>query len=264
MGRSTVAFLLLGCALRIPAQQASFPFAVAQSHEVSPRRHNIPLAGINPGFNQLKLKLTVSPVGKVLSAEASGAPQTMEFWPRIQDEIKQWQFTPFQLKGVAVTAEVEEYVNLVPPERLPATHVAPPPIRPDSDIAIALERSVCFGSCPAYTVTIRTSGVEFDGVSNVAALGKHSAAVDPHEVTQLAAKFVAADFYSMDAAYSAPVTDIPGYSVSISIDGNAKTVRDYAGEWVGMPQVITQLEKDVEDLAGTERWIKGPPKPTAH
>ena len=54
---------------------------------------------------------------------------------------------------------------------------------------------------------------------------------------------------------------MPGCSLSISIDGKTKIVNDYVGEWVGMPQVIRDLERDVDNLARTERWIKGPQSP---
>jgi ankyrin repeat protein len=53
------------------------------------------------------------------------------------------------------------------------------------------------------------------------------------------------------------VTDSPTYKLSIDVDGHAKEVTDYVGSWVGMPQVITELEDAVDTLAQTERWIAG-------
>jgi hypothetical protein len=49
-------------------------------------------------------------------------------------------------------------------------------------------------------------------------------------VRQLAKKFVAADFYSMDAAYRAEVTDMPTYDLAIEIDGHKKEVQGYVSE----------------------------------
>jgi hypothetical protein len=43
---------------------------------------------------------------------------------------------------------------------------------------------------------------------------------------------------------------------SISIDGRTKRVEDYAGAGEGMPAVISDLEKEVDKFARTERWIK--------
>ena len=61
----------------------------------------------------------------------------------------------------------------------------------------------------------------------------------------------------MRGEYQASVTDNPTYTLSISIDGHKKQVLDYVGSWVGMPEVISELEDDVDDLAHTERWIQG-------
>jgi ankyrin repeat protein len=63
--------------------------------------------------------------------------------------------------------------------------------------------------------------------------------------------------YSMDPAYRAGVTDMPTYTLSIAVDGRKKDVADYAGQWVGMPSVISELEEEVNALAETSRWIEG-------
>ena len=157
----------------------------------------------------------------------------------------------------AVTAEVEEYLDLVPPERLPKKHVLPPLLSPNSKVSISLQRSGCYGTCPSYTVTVGTSGIAFDGGFYVVARGKHTVGTDAKKVRDLAKYFVTADFYSMDDKYVAPVTDNPTYILSIDIDGHAKKVVDYVGEWEGMPAVISELESEVDAFAGTERWIHG-------
>lgn len=157
--------------------------------------------------------------------------------------------------GKAVSAEVEEYIDLVPPERLPANHIAAPIIRPDSKITITLERGGCYGTCPVYTVAVSPDGIVFEGKYYVAAHGKRTADVNADDVRSLAKKFVDADFYFMDDDYSAAVTDMPAYVLSITIDGHTKKVMDYVGSWVGMPAVITELENAVDSLANTSRWI---------
>ena len=144
---------------------------------------------------------------------------------------------------------------LLPPERLPEVHVEGPAIRSDSIVTIMLKRGGCFGLCPIYDVAVSTAGIEFDGHAFVTALGKHTASIDGNEVRKLAKKFVAADFYSMDAEYIACVTDVSVYILSIEIDGHKKEVKDRRGRWVGMPSVISQLEDDVDTLAQTSRWI---------
>lgn len=235
----------------------SFSYEVARAHEIKPHRRTIPVEGTRPGFNQLHITLTVSSAGDVTDAKAGGDAKSLELWPRIQGEVYQWKFTPFEKNGKAVTAEVEEYIDLVPPERLPKVHVLAPVVRPDSKVSITLERSGCFGSCPAYSVTVSTDGIVFRGNAFVVATGAHTDAVDADAVRKLARSFAAANFYSMETSYAASVTDCPAYKLSISIDGSSKEVTDYMGSWVGMPAAITALEEEVDTLARTQRWIVG-------
>jgi ankyrin repeat protein len=235
----------------------SYDYDVAREHEIKPHRRTIPLRGVQPGFNQIHLTLTVSPAGEVTDADANGDPKALKFWSQVQDEVHQWKFTPFEVDGKATKAEIEEYLDLVPPERLPKKHVSAPALRPNSMVAITLQRTGCFGSCPSYSVTVSTDGLIFEGGGFVVASGKHTATVDPDEVRTLAKRFVVADFYSMDSSYVASVTDNPTYILSIEIDDESKRVEDYVGAWEGMPAVITDLENQVDALARTERWIEG-------
>lgn len=234
-----------------------FDYMAAEQHEVGLHRHTIPLEGIRPGFHQLHLTLKVSPMGEVLKADVGGDAQDMKHWPELEEEVNAWKYKPFEVNGKAVTAEVEEYLDLVPPERLPKTHVAAPAITPNSKIVITLERGGCYGTCPAYSLTISTEGIVFDGRAFVVARGRHTDVVSPDEVRNLARKLVTADFYSMDSSYMASVTDNPTYVLSLTVDGHLKKVVDYVGAWEGMPQVITELENEVDQFARSERWIDG-------
>ena len=266
MTRPVLPFALMACLflpatfLAAPPEKAAHPhfdYEIAQTHELKPHRRTIPTEGAQGGFNQLHLTLTVSPTGDVVTAEAGDDKLSAEFWPKVRDEVYAWKFTPFESNGHAITAEVEEYVDLVPPERLPTTHVQPPLLRPNSAIAITLARSGCYGTCPAYSVTLSSSGIQFNGGGFVVARGKHTAPLDQDALRALAQKFLKSDFYSMADKYIASVTDNPFYHLSITIDGKSKQVEDYVGSWVGMPAIITELEEDIDNLAQTSRWIKG-------
>jgi ankyrin repeat protein len=201
--------------------------------------------------------LIVSPDGKVMQASADSGTGAMKFWSDVKNEVMQWTFAPFEVNGKPTTAKVEEYLDLVPPERMPTRHVPGPLVHPNSNVTITLERTGCFGSCPSYTVRVSTSGIEFNGRGFVVAVGKHAAKVDPAAVRELAKKFIADDFYSMEPVYRAGVTDNPTYVLSIDVDGRQWQVEDYVGSWVGMPEVISDLEDDVDAFAQTKRWIAG-------
>lgn len=236
----------------------TFDYDIARKHEIKPFHSTIPLQGVGSGENQIHLTLTVSPDGEVLDAAANGDPDAMKFWPQVKSQVRQWKFTPFEVDGAPVTAEVEEYAELVPPERLPKKHATPPALRPTSNVMITLARSGCFGPCPSYKVTISTSeGIVFDGDGFVVSSGRHVDSADPKKIRKLATEFLADDFYSMDPTYRASVTDCPTYTISVSIDGHKKAVEDYMGSWVGMPEVVTDLEDKVDAFARTRRWIEG-------
>jgi hypothetical protein len=237
---------------------ASIDFNQAYHHELTPHRHTIPVQDFHSGDDQIGLALIVSPAGVVVSADANGDANTRSYWPKVKEEVLGWKFAPFEVEGKPVTAKVEEYVDLVPPERLPTAHVTPPELRPDSKVSITLRRTVCYGRCPAYAVTVSTSGIVFDGDAFVTAKGKHTDSADPNAVRKLAARFIAADFYSMAPKYVASVTDNPTYILSIAVDGHKKEVVDYVGQREGMPAVIVDLEDAVDQLAQTQRWIKPP------
>jgi ankyrin repeat protein len=247
-----------------PPAKPSFEYEVVRAHELKPHRRTIPIKGVEPGFSQIHLKIMVSSTGDILDVHPSVevdppsyADRALKFWSQVEGEVRQWKFTPFEQNGNPVTAEIEEYIDLVPPERLPKKHVIPPVIRPDSKISISLRRSGCLGSCPSYTVTVGTEGIAFEGDYYVVATGKHRAGADTEEVRQLAAHFVSADFYSMEPKYVASVTDCPTYVLAIDIDGRKQSVEDYVGEWEGMPAVISDLESEVDSFAKTDRWVAG-------
>jgi hypothetical protein len=131
-------------------------------------------------------------------------------------------------------------------------------VRDWSSLEITLERGVCFGTCPDYTVTIHGDGrVVFEGRRFVAKMGRHEGRIDPSDVRSLLAKFRRADFFTLRAEYHAQVTDLPTYRVTLAYDGRRKTVSDYGGAMSGMPAVVTELENAIDETANTQQWVKG-------
>jgi hypothetical protein len=142
----------------------------------------------------------------------------------------------------------------VPP---PTLHTPVPEGSLDS-VRITLERTGCFGSCPSYAVEISGNGaMTYHGGAYVLVDGDHRAALAPEDVRCLVDAFRAADFWSLSHEYRAPITDHPTYSLTLSIGGKSKTVVDYVGKAVGMPEAVTGLEHAVDQLSGDERWIIG-------
>ena len=229
---------------------------------IKPHHRILPVeGGIGRGDVRLHLTLIISPTGDVTSAQATGSNSTMALWPQLQGEVYRWKFIPFEKDGKPTSVEVEEDIYVGPPERLPATHVTSPLIRPDSKIAITLERTTSlYGAEAVYSVTITNTGIVYESHAWTVADGKHTDKTDPDAVRKLAKRFVDADFYSMSPRYAASTKQTnwyPNDSLSIDIDRHSMKVEDYAGQFVGMPAVITDLEEAVDDFARTSRWTEG-------
>ena len=175
-----------------------------------------------------------------------------------ESAVRALRYRPFQRDGRMVKAEIKEVVRVLPPERLPTRHAPFPVVRDLKSVRITLERTGCHGMCPRYAVEIHGDGtVDYDGGTFVAIRGHHRGSMLPEAVIELVNKFRQSDYYSLRDRYVYRVSDQPTYETSIEIDGKLKRVEDYAGEEVGMPMAVSELESSIDDLADTARWTKG-------
>jgi hypothetical protein len=123
-------------------------------------------------------------------------------------------------------------------------------------VEITLSRTICFGFCPDYRVTITSEGnVTYVGRSFVNVRGEQRATVPRAEAARLIARFDEIGFDQLRDAYRANVTDLPTTTVSITRNGRTKTVVDYGGLSAGMPRVVRELQEEIDRVAGTDRWV---------
>jgi Domain of unknown function (DUF6438)/Ankyrin repeats (3 copies) len=142
---------------------------------------------------------------------------------------------------------------------LSASQAAPQTV-PD-DFVIRLDRSVCFGECPAYSVTIDAKGnVSYEGKKFVRVVGRQTDRIPVNQVAALAEAVNRIRFFELNDSYrtirnadgtETSITDLPTTAVSVSRDGRSKQVIDY----LGAPESLKQLEKQIDETAGTKRWI---------
>jgi hypothetical protein len=138
----------------------------------------------------------------------------------------------------------------------PDQKVAFPAIKDFSTLRIGLTRTACYGWCPVYRLEIAGDGtVTWFGERFVEAKGARSVKISVEKVRALYDAFAKADFFWTFDDYRAPITDLPTQIISISFDGHAKTLEDYAGGRVGMPKAIDDLEAAVDEAAGAKAWI---------
>ena len=263
-------FLILGAA-SLRAQTPGQPPAADQpiielhdearvwEHRLGPMTavHVSPIEAATLRFETyLTFEIVVTAQGRVESAEPIGDEK------RHLDEARAIEmartFKPWTRDGKNIRVRATDYVFLLPPERwalVPRSFPEPWNLK---GVKIQLSRTVCYGRCPAYSVTIRGDGsVHFSGQRYVLILGEHDAHIAPAAVKELVRQFENARFFAAGDKYVAEVTDNPTYTLKLAVAGKTKIVTDYVGEQVGMPLVITDLENAVDDAAGTERWIKG-------
>ncbi len=131
---------------------------------------------------------------------------------------------------------------------------APPIIIPDdlSGVVITLERTPCFGSCPAYRVTVHGDGqVTYEGEMFVEVMGVETYQIPEEDVRELVAAFVSLNYFSLDDEYVSRSTDLPSTTTSITIGGMTKTVYHYGDG----PGTLIQVENKIDELAQTKDLI---------
>jgi acetamidase/formamidase len=130
---------------------------------------------------------------------------------------------------------------------------------------ITLERGACFGPCPIYQVTIASDGtVTFAGRNYVKTKGTATAQIKSEDFSKLVSEFEKLNYFSLRDQYvntsdgcNGFMTDMPSAKTSISLNGRNKSVSHYYG--CRGPEIIpalTALERKIDEIAGTEKWIK--------
>ncbi len=129
-----------------------------------------------------------------------------------------------------------------------------PPVT--SNVEITLTRTMCYGFCPDYTVTVTGEGqVRYEGRQFVDAVGVRTATVPREDVARLLERFDAIGFERLNESYRGQMTDLPTYTVTLVRNGQRKTVQDYGGVSVGMPREVRELQQEIDRVAQTAQWV---------
>src|SRR5262245_27956724 len=132
------------------------------------------------------------------------------------------------------------------------------------DSVTVLERGVCFGTCPAYKLTITAnSSVEFEGRHFVKKKGLVRATISWEQLKRLVAEFEKAKFFTLKDRYvdegdgcAEVLTDSPTVKTSIKIAGKTKSVEHYHG-CQGPPilERLTALENKIDEVVNASQWF---------
>jgi len=130
---------------------------------------------------------------------------------------------------------------------------------------ITLERTACFGTCPVYKLTIKSDGsVMFQGERFTKTTGPATGKISASDFRALVNEFNQVDYFSLADAYlpgtkECPnrITDMPSATTSIRLNGRTKAVAHYYGcGSEGAVGKLTALEKRIDEVVGTQKWIK--------
>jgi Domain of unknown function (DUF6438) len=134
----------------------------------------------------------------------------------------------------------------------------------DADLkaaTIRMERTRCYGNCPAYTVTIHGDGrVEYSGTFGVKVKEAQTGRIEPDAVKRLLSQFAQAKFLAIKADYSAEkcsctrrCTDMPSAVTELVAGGATHVVNHYYGCGCA-PKALFELESAIDKAAQVEQW----------
>ncbi len=208
-------------------------------------------------LTEISLQVVVNTEGRVESATAVQGPGLEQFFHEAETVERSQRFKPFEKGDIAVRVSFTDYVSVLPLEQWGPK--APfPEIKDWTSLKMRLERTACFGSCPDYSIEVNGDGeVDFNGISSVLVTGHHQGKVSKDVVKSLLATFRRADYFSLKDGYHMMVTDCPTFTTSLEFDGKKKSVVDYMGLEVGMPEAARDVEDAIDQAVGVDKWVKG-------
>ncbi|HEX8271481.1 MAG TPA: DUF6438 domain-containing protein [Longimicrobiaceae bacterium] len=154
---------------------------------------------------------------------------------------------------------------------------APPPTEtayPGAD-SIVLERTRCFGSCPAYRLGVSAAGdVAFTSRGPEDEGRTHRARVPPEAFRSLVTAVARSGFIALpDTVAADPAlcplqrTDSPTATVTVFARSGSRQVVDYQGcappadpAAARRVAALRGLEAAIDSVAGSERWVRPAPR----
>lgn len=146
----------------------------------------------------------------------------------------------------------------------PQPTVAPTQIQQiPSDLEITIERTMCFGTCPVYTIAIDHTGkVRYEGKDFVKTMSPAESSISNEQLLSLINAFVHSKYWDYQNSYrpNGPqcensYTDNPSATTSITMNGKTKSVSHYYGcqGFTGEAELIA-LENLIDQTANSQQW----------
>ncbi len=132
--------------------------------------------------------------------------------------------------------------------------ISTPAIAQQNQNAITLERTTCFGACPAYLLQIDSSGaVSFKQGPPSNRHEERTSTVTVDQLHDLVAGFAAIHFFELNDVYGPTFTDGPTTYIGLTLEGKAKKITHFNIA----PPGLEELERTIERMANIHRWLHG-------
>lgn len=119
---------------------------------------------------------------------------------------------------------------------------------------IGIERTPCFGRCPAYTFIIKSDGTfRYQGESNVERKGTFTGTLSVWYFNSLARFIRDSGYMELQNTYTMMHTDSPTAFTTVVMNGKRKVISNYGN---GGPTKLWAIEQLLDDLMGKAKWAE--------
>jgi hypothetical protein len=124
---------------------------------------------------------------------------------------------------------------------------------------IEMSRGPCFGSCPAYKITIHGDGtVEYAG-GRLARQDRQTGNIGSEDFSRILQQLDAVHFSTLEDRAFLWCFDSSSVSIAVSVDGRSKRVVSDAGctgAKSGLQARFVEVGNNIDKVVGSERWIR--------
>lgn len=125
----------------------------------------------------------------------------------------------------------------------------------DDDTVVKLERTRCYGWCPAYEVSLFGSGrVVFHGRAFVCEQAPADRFVDRTTIAKLVNGLTVAGFQGMPNFLNEDATDAHTARITLKRGDVQHTVEHYHGD-MAAPRLLDWIENCIDEVANTSMWL---------